>query len=203
MPRAEKATEASQQLAQLVTNKAAFPRQAAEDLQELLGHDLARPTPGERRQARLGLLIELLSDADDQPITTTLYDQARAEKKEQGQDWPDSSNLTRAYGHWLAAVRAATRFWLKGSKGNVPHLYPEQPSDYMPQEVINGLISFRREYGDWPTAWEWDEYLLVRREIARRAGTQLRLPSRRAMRKAYGGFAKAVEAAQAHYEDVT
>jgi hypothetical protein len=136
MGRAKEASEAAQQLVRLVSDKAAFPKRAADDLQELLGHDLARPNRGERRQARLGLLIELVSDAaEDQLITTTLYDQVRAKTKERGEDWPDSSNLVRAYGHWLAAVRAATRFWFDGSKANVPHLYPEQPHDYQPQEI--------------------------------------------------------------------
>jgi hypothetical protein len=198
------ATEVAQVWSRLVVDLNACPREAANDLRDLLGHGLAGTDIGTRRQARLGLLLDLIA-ADDsgEYITTSVYDQARAKRLAKGEDWPDSSTLCRAYGHWLAAVRAATRFWFDGGRaGGSPARGKARSSKrYEPRDILCGLIAFWREHGAWPTTWEWDEYVAIRREFARRAGKECLLPVRSTIRKAYGSFEGAVTAARSKAGD--
>ena len=71
---------------------------------------LAVDSAAERRQAGLGLLIELVAD-DGEFVPTTTYEEIRKERLSKGEEWPAAPTLSRLYGHWLAAVRAACRFW--------------------------------------------------------------------------------------------
>jgi hypothetical protein len=105
------ASEVAQAMVKLVSDRDAFPQQAAEDLARLLGHDLAVTSPGARRQARLGLLIDLVSHGQGQFIASTTYEAARLEQSSSGLEWPTASALCRAY--WTLAC---------GSEGRLPLL---------------------------------------------------------------------------------
>lgn len=211
----DSATEVAQALADLVRDKAAFPDAAARHLADLLGHSLAVGTPGERRQARLGLLIELVSGGEGEFITSGAYEEARQSRRERGEEWPAASTLSRAYGHWLTALRAACRFWFEGGRARVAsdHAHAKRNLAYLPQEILSALLQAQAELGlqrrvgaasdgvagseqeHWPTEWEYLEWARIKRRLARRAGAPCRLPERGVIRAAYGSYAEAIEAA--------
>jgi hypothetical protein len=202
------ASEVAQAWAQLVVDTKAFPTEAAKELMRLLGHSLAAKSAGERRQARLGLLIELVSTGSrGEYVTTTAYGQARRARMiagdiAAGEDWPDASNLIRAYGHWLAAIKAASAFWFDGGAARVADSYRHgtRYRRYEPQEITSALLRYRQEHGQWPTECDWDDYSRIRRQLSRRAGKEPRVPNREAIARAYGTFDAALSAARSRFK---
>jgi len=193
----ERPSEVAQLLAQLAVDHHAFPDGAARDLSRLLSQALAQPELANERQARLGLLIDLVS-AGRGYVTVADYQAARAERAKQGEKWPDASTLSRAMGHWLSAMQAATRFWFDGGPARVgaQRSYAGRHAGYRPREIVAALRGFEREHGVWPTAWEWERYIAIRRRLDRRSGRARRWPALDQLRKAYGSFEGAVEAAR-------
>src|SRR6201999_2682449 len=117
------------------------PVAAKRDLLRLLGHSLATATPADRRQQRLGLLIELISEGGEF-VPTTRYEQVRKERSAQGHDWPSSANLSRSYGHWLIAVTAANRFWFGGGRERVSDNHAHArgtQAGYQPKDIVAAL----------------------------------------------------------------
>jgi hypothetical protein len=194
------ASEVAQAMVKLISDHRAVPQQAAEDLARLLGHDLAAPSAGARRQARLGLLIDLVSDGQGLFIPSTAYDEAREARAAAGEDWPTSSSLARVYGHWLVAVKAACRYWYGGGPQRVPssHAHARPQRGYQPQEIRRALWECQRELelpdGVLPTQWEYQEWAQIKRLIARRAGSKTRVPGLKQIRKAYGSYSAAASA---------
>jgi hypothetical protein len=70
-PAGENATEVAAAIVSLVKSHLALPETPAQDLRRLLGNSLAVDSPAERRQASLGLLIELVADDGEFVPTTT------------------------------------------------------------------------------------------------------------------------------------
>jgi hypothetical protein len=200
----------------------ACPDVAKRDLLRLLGHSLATESPADRRQQRLGLLIELVSEGGEF-IPTTRYEQVRKERAAQGHDWPSAANLTRSYGHWLVAVKAANRFWFGGGRERVSdnhaHARGTQPG-YKPREIAAGLREAKIDLelpGDhWPTKWEYEEWAQIKRRLARRSGNDgsakaggkdavargsvgKRYPGLKQIRKAFGTYDEAVRAAHRNH----
>jgi hypothetical protein len=209
-----RASEAAQIIVQLVGDRQAFPEEAACDLKRLLANSLSDASPGERRVARLGLLVDLVvgnGEPTGEWISVEEYETARDRqtardrRAKAGETWPSSSALSEAFGGWLWAVGAAMRFYRGGGKARVPasltHARPH--ARYEPRETLSGLIRFRSELGVWPTEWEWTEYAPVRTRHARRAGVELRLASPKQIRKAYGTFPSAVRAARAVWDSAS
>lgn len=185
------ATEAAQVLAQMVADRAAFPEAAVRDLARLLGHGLAVHSVARERSTRLGLLVDLVSSVSGEFIDTATYEAAREQRSKAGEEWPAASTLSRAYGHWLAAVRAAMRFWFDGGQARVAssHRHACRHAGYRPREIAAALRRCRDELGAWPTEWEYEEWRRVCRELSRRAGLpEPRLPSMPVVRKACGSF---------------
>lgn len=193
------ATEAAQVVAQLVVDTKAFPDEAAEDLRRLLGHSLSAGNPGQRRHARLGLMIELASK-DGEYITVPVYEEVRLERQQLGEHWPDAASLCRAYGHWLAVNRAACRFWFGGGAERVAsnHAHAKRHDSYEPAEIVSGLIKFFRQHDAWPSEWEWGEYVAIQRLLGRRSGKTGRLPGAKQVRLAFGTFDNALQQTQRH-----
>lgn len=255
-------------MVKLVTDKSAVPDLAAQDLLRLLGHSLATRSTAERRWGQLGLLIELVSSGTGEFITSTAYEEARLRRRREAasQDaadkkWPTASALSRAYGHWLKALRAACRFWFDGGRGRVPadYAHTKHIQSYHPQEIVSALLLAQQELGlasrprpegpgadargpggddaddeadgprgdqgaalppgkelaatspiqggassvatsqqdgAWPTQWEYGEWAKIKRQLARRAGIECRVPDPSVMRKAYGSYERAVTAAK-------
>jgi len=171
-----------------------------------LPRDLRRP-----RFARplylLGLLIELVAD-DGEFVPTTTYEEVRKERLSAGEEWPAASTLSRLYGHWLAAVRAACRFWFDGGPQRVAsnhhHAAGTQPG-YKPAEILSTLLAARRDLelpdGHWPSQREYSEWAEVKRRLTRRSGKAPRIPGLKQIRKAFAGYDSAVSAASRHFDD--
>jgi hypothetical protein len=191
------ASEVAQALADLVVDRYAFPDGACRDLARLLSQDLAQPAAVDERQGRLGLLIDLVSEGGDY-VTIAAYQGARAERAKRGEEWPDASTIGRAMGHWLAAVQAASRFWFDGGPARVSARSSAagRHAGYQPRQIIAAIKTFQREHGAWPTAWEWERYIAIRRRLDQRVGRKRRWPGMDQIRKAYGTLSEAVAAAE-------
>jgi hypothetical protein len=192
------ASELAQGLAQILRP---FPRQAIEDLERLLANDLGAPTSAELREARLGLLVEMISTADGEIPRTRDYDDLRRSRLEtKGERWPSASTLVESYGSFLAAVKAAMRLHHDGSAARVPHTHRHARAyrRYTRDEVIAALRSFHDQFGSWPRSeleyLTWGE--TVRR--ARRYGGQPdpRIPTAKPIRKLFGDFQRALAVAR-------
>ena len=196
------ASELAQVVAQWVP---ALPQSTAIDLYRLLGHDLAAPTSGAIRHERLGLLVQLVSDLTGQAPTCEDYEWARARRREAGEDWPTSTSLIRAYGgHWLRAVRSAMRHATGGTSERVPHSlhHARFRKAYRPGEVIDAIKACRSYLADWPTPWEYEQWAVIRRRLARAAGLpEPRLPALPPIRKLFGSWDQALAAARTGVEE--
>lgn len=205
-PAGDNATEVAAAIVSLAKSHLALPEIAAHDLRRLLGNSLAVDSPAERRQASLGLLIELVAD-NGEFVPTTTYEEVRKERLSKGEEWPAATTLSRLYGHWLAAVRAACRFWFDGGPqrvaGNHHHAVGAQPG-YQPAEILSTLLAARRDLelpdGHWPSQWEYSEWAEVKRRLTRRSGKAPRIPGLKQIRKAFGGYDSAVDAAGRHFD---
>lgn len=132
----DNATEVAAAIVSLAKSHLVLPEIAAQDLRRLLGNSLAVDSAAERRQASLGLLIELVAD-DGEFIPTTTYEGIRKKRLSRGEEWPAATTLSRLYGHWLSAVRARCRFWFDGGPqrvaGNHHHAVGAQPATSRPR----------------------------------------------------------------------
>lgn len=209
-------------IGELLKRPGACPEAAKRDLLRLLGHSLASTTPADRRQQRLGLLIELISEGGEF-VPTTRYEQVRKERSAQGHGWPSSANLSRSYGHWLIAVKAANRFWFGGGRERVSdshaHARGTQPG-YQPRQIVAALreakVDLEMPDDRWPTKWEYEEWSQIKRRLARRSGNDgssktggrgaagrgeigTRYPGLKQIRKAFGTYDEAVRAAHRNH----
>jgi hypothetical protein len=166
-----------------------LPSATRSDLRRLLAHDLAAPQPDRERAMRLALLCEVLEGAGGEVPTVDTYETARREAR---RDAPAASTLSRHYGGWLLAVRAAA--WLAaGASGPAPvvrTLEPQRP--YTRDEVLVALERCRRAVGRWPGAAEYEEWARLRRHLGRRFGSNdQRTPGRGVIIRLFGGLREA------------
>jgi hypothetical protein len=209
-------------IGELLKRPGVCPDVAKRDLLRLLGHSLAAESAADRRQRRLGLLIELVSEGGEF-IPTTRYEEVRKERAAKGRDWPSASNLTRSYGHWLVAVKAANRFWFGGGRERVTDNHAHArgtQAGYRPTEIAAALreakIDLELPDNHWPTKWEYEEWAQIKRRLARRSGTAgsakaggedavargsvgKRYPGLKQIRKAFGTYDEAVRAAHRNH----
>jgi hypothetical protein len=193
------ASELAQGIASIVH---AFPQEAIEDLERLISNDLGAPTSAELREARLGLLIELISTGDGEIPRTRDYDGVRKHRAQtNGEDWPAASTLVESYGSFVAAVKAAMRLHHDGSAARVPHTHRHGRSyqHYRRDEVIAALLSFRDQHGSWPRSeLEYLTWATTVRRTKRNGGhPDPRLPSAKPIRTLFGGFQRALRVAEA------
>lgn len=178
-----------------------LPQETAADLQRLLRHSITAPRPSELREARLGLLIDLVSDGSGEVPSSDDYNRVRGEREEIGQTWPAHTTLIRAYGgHWLAAVRAAMRVAYSDTAINVaasPGYFGSRLA-YSRDEVAAAIASCWRNLGldpdgPGPTQEEYLEWAGLTRRARRLAGKpDPRLPGSSAVRRLCGNWGRAV-----------
>jgi hypothetical protein len=194
----EDGSDGAQVIARLVT---AFPETTVEHLLELLSNHLAAPAAAELRERQVGLLVELISSGTGEVPGTDDYDQLRAKRTVLGQQWPHSTSLIRACGHWLKAVEAAMRLHAQGSGARVPSSYKHatgRRNSYTRSEVVWALERFKRAFGDWPTQWEFEAWRPLERRLARERGNlEPRISSLKQIRKLFGSYDRAVQVASA------
>lgn len=191
------ASEVAQAIASFVP---ALTDKAAEDLKRLLARTLTLPSPAELREARLGLLIDLVTELSGEVPSIELYNQSRAERlSENGQRWPAHTTLIRAYGsHWLAAVKAAMRVAFEGSNHHVSHdnHHHQFKASYERDECIDAVRQCAEAIGCMPTLSEYNDWAILMRRGARAAGQpEPRLPSRETVIKVWGSWERLARAA--------
>ena len=178
-------------LVDLVGDHRAFPDDAARDLHRLLGHRLACPATGVMRYDRLQLLLRMLLDAAVVPT----FDEYETRRQADESGAPAASTLVNAYGHWLSACNAATRF-LGNTSAQVAHTHRHAGHyvPYVPREVIDAIARFHDLFGTWPTKWEYNEWGRLERRAARHTGApDPRIPSMGQVAKAFGTYDCAVQ----------
>jgi len=196
------ASEAAELLLQLVRDKRSFPEEAVRDLRRLLSHDLARRDSAALRLGHLRLLIEMLLALDpsdeDAWVSQADYMAERARRAANGETYPSEGALRNAYGCWVSAVRAASRFVKHGGAARVPadHSHTRPGMSYKPEEVMGGLIRCRRDLGDWPSEWEYYEWARIKRRLTNK---DPRVPSATPLRK-FGGFSNALRMTRAAFK---
>jgi hypothetical protein len=184
-----------------------IPQVSALQLKRLLSHSLTIPSPSELREARLGLLIDLVSDGTGAVPTTEDYERARQQRRRRGEEWPAHSTLIRAWGgHWLAVVRAAMRVAFKGNEGRVSNSghHHKFSTSYSRNEVATAIcdcwlaLDLDSE-GSGPAFKEYLAWAQLCRRQARLAGKpEPRLPTRESVLKAWGTWNRAVGAARCY-----
>jgi hypothetical protein len=175
-----------------------LPEQTAADLHQLLGHHIAAPSPAALRERRLGLLIELIAGGTGEVPGTDQYEALRAEREAAGESWPHHTTLGRLYGNWLAAVKAAMRLHFDGGKARVPASYQHtgDHAEYTRDEVVHALERFHHRHGTRPTKWEFGEWRVLERRLARAGGLpEPRIPSFKQARTLFGTYERAIEVA--------
>lgn len=169
-PERFRASTTAQVIVELVPDP---PQRTREHLYALPGHEIATPTPTELREQQLGLLYELVKQADCEWPSTDIYDAARKRRAERGEKWPAPSQLHHAYGSWAKACAAAQRLWEHGTRARVGHSLQHahfQYGRYQRKHVIAAIHRFRLKLGHWPTQWEYEEWSRLQRRAARLTG---------------------------------
>ncbi len=195
------ATGAAQAIAQLVPD---LDIRSARDLARLLGHAVAAPNRARIREARLGLLVEMLSWREGASLPSEdEYNALAAQRAEDGEHWPTSRTLRSAYGHWLKAVQAASNhlrgYNESGGRMKVPasNAHGRRHRRYTRQDVLDDIKRARLAIGDWPTEWEYEEYTRCIRLVARRQGQPPpRIAGIKQIRAHFGSYPSAAKAAQ-------
>lgn len=166
-----------------------LPAQTRRDLRRLLAHDLAAPRPERERAASLELLCELLDSGGGEVPTVEVYKAARHRRLPQA---PAASTLSRRYGGWLRAVRAAA--WLAAGGSGPPPAVPvrETQRPYDRSEALGAVSRCALTVGRQPSAGEYEEWARLSRRVARRSGEPSRTPGLSVLTRLFGSFDCAV-----------
>lgn len=192
------ASEVAQNLAALVP---AMTEKVAQDLKRLLGRTLTLPTPAELREARLGLLIDLVLELEGEVPSIELYNRQRARRLAgSGEKWPAHTTLIRAYGStWLVAVKAAMRVAFEGSSHHVSqdNHHRKFVKPYKREEYIGAVLECAESIGATPSLMEYNDWTILMRRSHRLAGQpDPRLPSRETVLKFWGSWWRFLRAAE-------
>lgn len=173
-----------------------IPDDARRDVMTVLAHRITYVQPSQRREPRLGLLIDLVSDGELASVAT--YERERRARAAAGDErWPAASTLSRAYNGWDRAQRAAMQLHFRGGRGISDRGPAGFSSAYTRSEAITALLRFFDENGFWPTRSEWESWAQDRRRFARRHGhNDPRVPGFKQIRTLFGSLERAVELAQ-------
>lgn len=161
------------------------------DLKRLIQARLTSFNEHQRRFARLGLLVEMVCTRSGEVPETGEYEGLRKSREREGEEWEHATTLSRAYGCWPKAVRAAMRLAFDGSSARVPSKYRTDtpPAGYTPDEAVNAFLKCLDVLAVWPTEPEYEEWRRLANDLARVAGNRpLRYPSRAAWLRLFGSW---------------
>lgn len=199
--RVASAGELAQGLAQLVSTS--LSDAAVAQLREMLVLHSGLPRRAARRDARLGLLAELVVACCDY-VTAEMYDEARRERLTAGEQWVSASELASDWGHWLLAVQATLRMLHIGGRHAVSGAGKRREGPWKrlrdPLDIVWELQRFERAVGSLPTPVEYDIWIDLQRRLARaypRKAASRALPTAEDVRAVLGSHAAAVRLAHA------
>ncbi len=189
-------SEVARELAKLI---GALSAEAALQLEGLLANSIGSPSSAEIREARLGLLIELVSVGTGEVPGVDQYNGERDQRSARGEHWPSASALSKAYFGWQQAVRAAMRLHFIGTRARVASSHTHAPAsgEYTRPEVTNAIRRFRDRHGTWPSYSEYGQWGADARRLARRGGhPDPRIPEHVVIRKLFGEWDRALAVAE-------
>ena len=183
-------TEVGEFLAAIAT---AFPVKTRTELIRLLSHSVAAPTPQEVRQARLGLLAEMVKTGWMPGVND--YEAERKNRLNKQEEWPGSSSLVDYYGTWASAVEAAFDIAFsitpKRSKARERQAWPNVI--YSRPDVLEALERCSEKVGQPITQWQYMELRRVERKLAIELGLpDPRLPQLNVIKRNFGGWDQAI-----------
>lgn len=196
----EEATYASEYAVLLAESVAALPETSARELRDLLCDFLAQGHTARRREARLGLLIELLEFGERaSPVTQSEYEAARAERAGRGEDWPPATVISTPFGGWDQACLVALRLSRlgTGARQSADHSHGKFKGPCTHLQIADALIKCRMELGFWPYASLYFDWAGHCRRLARANGLpDPNLPGRPQFKKLVGDFERGLELAK-------
>jgi hypothetical protein len=168
-------------------------------LRKMLANSIAAPTAAELREARLGLLIELVTGGDSQDANTDSYEALRAKRAAAGQTWPSRSQLSRAYGTWLRALDAATTLAGEATGGAPSHCgRPRVRHRYSRRDLVLALQRSHIALGMWPSPREYQRWRSLAVRAARNHGrAAAAIPSHPVIARRFGTWSRALALAEA------
>lgn len=166
-----------------------LPAKTKFELKRLLSHSVSAPSSSELREARLGLLVELVSTGELPTVRT--YSVHRNERRTQ-EDWPSVAGLIQHYGTWSRSLQAAVDLHfgatLTGSSARSPVPWVAKP--YSRLETQEALQRSCHKVGRVITQWEYSELRRVERRNAALNGLpDPRLPGLSVIRRIFGNWA--------------
>lgn len=172
----------------------ALPEKTCADLHRLLAYSLAAPTPSELREARLGLLMELIRGLGGRVPRVSDYDRLRTRRARLAESWPSHSQLIRAYGNWLSAVGAALK--LDQGLPGVSYRAPRPPRRYTNEALLNAIDLCALSTGGLPTESDYRDWARLTKEAEHRYGCgRVAVPGSVAIRRRFGTWSSAIRAA--------
>lgn len=180
-----------------------LPSDEVADLGRLIQRLLTTMDHREKRYARLGLLVRIVSERTAEVPTVADYDDLREAGRDRGEGWPSHTALCNAYGGWVNAVRAAMRLVWEGSSAQTPHSNHHRKFElaYSREEAVEAFLDCRDVLVCWPSEYEYDDWRLLGRELARRAGKPApRHPSTPVWKRLFGSWAEFEKAARREIE---
>lgn len=192
------AGETGQVLAALCRDARAIPDPVADELRRLLSGTLVEIPAPARRWDRLALLVELIEAHGGIIPSAAAYEDARRDRPGSA---PSASALSAAYGHWLAAVRAATVMMRREHKpaGGAPagRSAARPPGAWLPIQVAAAVGRFHQTFAEWPTRNEYDEWRSTAIHAAQAVGApDPELPTPATVIRCYGTWNRALDAAR-------
>lgn len=186
----EGVTEVGEFLASIATS---IPEKSRRELVRLLGHSVAAPSMAELREARLGLLVEMV-DAGEIPKADD-YTRLRKTRAARGENWPSHASLILHFGTWANAAKAALDVCFsvtsKRDWARQPREWPLVP--FKRPEIVEALEDSSEKVGRRITQWEYVELRRVERRLASQMGLpDPRLPHLGVIRKNFGDWEKAI-----------
>jgi hypothetical protein len=174
------------------------------ELRSLVAYSLAAPSSSELREQRLGLLVSIVAAAPTRIPLGEEYESKRASRTERGEVWPSRSQLSRAYGSWLLAVSAAME--LDRPRGHIPppsyQARPVSGRRHTREDAIRAIVRCHDEIGAWPTQSDYLQWRRILRHTGRLYGPgEPRLPDTKALRRLFGSWTRARDAAQRWVDD--
>lgn len=170
-----------------------IPAKTKFELKRLLSHSVAVPTASELREARLGLLVELVSTGELPTVRT--YASHRQESSSED-NWPSVAGLIQHYGTWTRSLQAAIdlHFGATSVRARSRSPLPWTPQPYTRVEIQDALRTASFKVGRPITQWEYSELRRIERKNASMIGLpEPRLPGNQVIRRTFGNWANGMK----------